>query len=149
MLRIDKASWERIYLRLCVYATEGELTCDSVHFFLLDSSDEISAEFVLLDRTENTALLQLNITNLGINCCVENGNYRVIAANGNVVIGPVLCEKASEILASWNNHFLYNGSNGCYTVTFLVDQFALQPELQILFYDMKVSKKRNVSREIC
>ena len=145
MLKLEKTNWERIYMRLSVCATDGELREENVRFYLLDSSDGISAEFAILEKTESTALLQLNITNLGTNRCIENGSFRVIAVKEKVVIGPVLCEQQSEVLASWNNHFLYDGSKGCYTITFLVDEFTTQPELNILFYDMKKPGERQKS----
>ena len=148
MLTLEKTTWERIYLKLSVRATEGELSKDNVRFYLLNASDGISTEFKILEKSAVSALLQLNITNLGTNRCVGNGSYRVIAAQGDFVIGPLLCELESEVLASWNNHFLYNGSKGCYTVTFMVDEFTLQPELKILFYDMKTSKGKKPKRFI-
>lgn len=135
MLKLQAIQWERIYLKPVITADNNEYEDTDLHFYLVNSFDEVRAEFSILDVKDNTASLLLNITNDGTNQCIENGNYRIILSSGCSVIGSVLYDGGNETLSLWNNHFLYGNNSGCYTVTFMTDQFKNDPELNIIFLD--------------
>ncbi len=137
MFRLTNVTWERIYADLTVAALEEKLMREDLHFYLLNSSGGITLEFAVREWTADTICLRMNVTNSGINRCIGNGNFRILVTQGKQVLGPVLCYEKSEVFAHWNNHFLYRSSSGCYTVTFMVDEFTELPELCILVYDMK------------
>ena len=136
MFKLKNVTWERIYCDLTVSAEAAELAADDLSFFLINDRQAVEARLSIEDRSETSVRLRLNVTNTGINRCVESGRYLLAAAAGADVLGPVLCDTSSQIMAVWNNHFLYDGDSGCYTVTFMVNEFTSLPELNILFYDM-------------
>jgi len=144
MFKLSNVSWERIHVDLTVAATEGELALEDLHFYLINSFNTVTLEFDLREKTADTIHLHMNVTNSGINRCIGNGVFRIVAANGENVLGPVLCYEKSEVFPLWNNHFLYSSNSGCYTVTFMVDEFTELPELRILVFDTK--KKAGASQ---
>ena len=136
MFKLEKVTWERIYCDLTVSADASETAVDDLSFFLINDRQSVAARLFIEDRSETSLRLRLNVTNTGINRCVESGRYLLVAASGTNVLCPVLCDTSSQIMAGWSNHFLYDGDSGCYTITFMVNEFTDLPELNILFYDM-------------
>ena len=145
MLKLCEIRWQRIYMHLEIKATESELDAPDLQFFLIDAAGRASAAFQIIRREHEMVLLSLNVTNNGLNQCVENGTFSVLAVSGEVPVGQVSFHGSGELLSSWNHHFLYGANKGCYTVTFLVDEFASIPELRILIFDAAITD-RGVSK---
>lgn len=104
----------------------------------------VEAEFEILSLQDSSAYLKLNITNTGINRCIVNGTYFVVAVSGTDRYSVAGYEGASEKLASWGRHFLYGSNKGIYSVTFLMDEFSETPILQLLVYNATTRQIGNI-----
>lgn len=152
MIYLKDASWERIYLTLTIQLNDTASGLEPLRFYLVDLNGRTETELLLADRDGDTVRLTLNITNNGLNRCVENGTYRVLASDGKGDPIPMLYDGSFETLSAFGRSFLY-GKTGVYAVNFLIDEFSDLPELRLIFMNAKqlplaqddVYRKRSLS----
>ena len=137
MIYLKDASWERIHLQLTLDPGEAAGKPDSLRFYLVDLSGRTEAEFSLVGCDGTLVRLSLNVTNNGLDRCVANGTYRVLAVDEEGEPSPVLFGGSFEELSRYGRNFLYNGAKGVYSVSFMTDEFSDLPELRIIFLDAK------------
>lgn len=139
MIYLKDASWERIHLRLTLELGEAAGQCGDLRFYLVDLSGRVETEFKLVACDGSLVRLSLNVTNNGVNRCVESGTYRVLAHDAKGEPIPVLYEGRFETLSGYGRSFVYNAGSGVYSVSMMVDEFSDSPELRILFLDAKAT----------
>ena len=128
MIYLKDALWERIHLKL---ELETDKRSGSLRFWLVGLSGNVEAEF---DSVQSGKMfrLSLNVTNNGLNRCVKNGTYRVLAFDGGEAV-PVLYEGLYETLTGYGRSFDYDSGKGVYSVSFMIDEFSDLPELRLVF----------------
>ena len=137
MIYLKDASWERIHLTLTLDLGQYAEKPESLRFYLADLSGKVESQLRFIDRDGALVRLSLNVTNNGIDRCVENGTYRVLAFDGAGDPVAVLYEGSFETLSRYGRNFVYNGSKGVYSVSFMVDEFTDLPELRLIFLNTK------------
>lgn len=135
MIYLKNASWERIHLNLTLELGGPAGLSAHLRFYLVDLSGRVEAELAATEREGDTVRLSLNVTNNGLNRCVESGTYRVLAFDGSGDPIPVLYEGDFETLAGYGRSFLYGAASGDYSVSFMTDEFSDLPELRLIFLD--------------
>lgn len=128
-------SWERIHMFIKIEVPTEEKLSEDVRFFLVNSGFLVETEFKILSRRENEFLITLNVTNSGINRCVNNGVYTILIVDGNKKISEVGYIGTSQMLEGWGRTFRYLNNVGAYTVTCLMDEFSETSRFQLLFYN--------------
>ena len=83
MIVLKDASWERIHLNLTLATDEEAERIRSLRFYLVALSGRVEAEFRHAVIDENAVRLSLNVTNNGLNRCIESGTYRILASDGD------------------------------------------------------------------
>ena len=141
MIYLKDVSWERIHMELSLELGDDAEVSGSCRFCLADMSGRVETEFKLADRDGRSVRLSLNVTNNGLNSCVENGTYRVLAVDENGGTTPVLYEGSFEALSDFGRSFVYNAGGGVYSVSFMTDEFSDLPELRIILLDAKATFK--------
>ena len=149
MIYLKDVSWERIHLTLTLEPGDLAEKLASLRFYLVDLSGRVEAEFRLADCDGELVRLSLNVTNNGLDRCVENGSYRVLASDGAGEPSPILFEGSFETLSRYGRNFVYDGAKGVYTVSFMVDEFTDLPELRIIFLNAKTvpAEKADIYRK--
>lgn len=135
VIYLKDASWERIHLQLTLELSEEAERTDSLRFYLVDLSSRVESEFRLVGCDGPLVRLSLNVTNNGLNRCVESGAYRVLASGGTGEPTAVLFEGSFDTLSRMGRSFVYGAGNGVYSVSFMTDEFSDEPELRLIFLD--------------
>ncbi len=135
MFYLKDAAWERIHLRLTLELGEDAERLRSLHFYLVDMSGRVETEFAVIGGEGHIVRLSLNVTNNGLNRCVGNGTYRVLASDSEGEPSAVLYDGSFEKLAGFGRSFVYGAGSGVYTVSFMIDEFSDLPELRLSFLD--------------
>jgi len=130
------ASWERIHLNLTLKTEETE-RIDSLRFYLVSLSGSVETEFSVTKIDGDTVCLSLNVTNNGLNRCVESGTYRILAHDGEKDPTAVLYEGSFEALSQYGRSFIYDAAKGVYSVSFMTDEFSDLPELRLIFVNAR------------
>lgn len=138
MIYLKDASWERIHLNLTLEIDGKAERIHSLRFYLVDLSGRTETEFHIADVDGNRLRLSLNVTNNGLNRCVENGTYRVLAYDGEDEATAVLYDGSFDLLSRFGRSFVY-GKSGVYSVSFMTDEFSDLPELRLIFLNAKAS----------
>ena len=128
MIYLKDVSWERIHLNLTLTVKEAERV-DSLRFYLVSLSGRVETEFAVADNDGETVRLSLNVTNNGLNRCVENDTYRILAYDGKNDPIAVLYEGSFETLSQYGRSFVYDASKGVYSVSFMTDEYSDLPEI--------------------
>ena len=97
MIYLKDASWERIHLNLTVTTGEEAERIRSLRFYLVALSGRVEAEFRLANIDGDVVRLSLNVTNNGLNRCIESGTYRILASDGSGEPTAVLFDGSFEI----------------------------------------------------
>lgn len=156
MVFVTNVFWERIWLHLDVETDRSALFAASPRFYLVGKGGLVETELqaTMLDATH--ARLRMNVTNTGVNACVQNGTYKLMAAASFEVETAAIeharvedrellrCFRTAEELAVWSRNFNYWSNKGTYTVTFMLDEYAEEPELQLLFYNAETRRVPHV-----
>lgn len=132
---VKDVSWERIHMFVTVEVQSKQLLSENVKFFLINSDFLVETEFKILMRKENEFLITINVTNSGINRCVNNGEYTILIVDGKERFSEVGYVGTSHTLESWGRTFRYLNNVGAYTVTCLMDEFSEESRFQLLFYN--------------
>ncbi len=136
MIYLKDVSWERIHLNLTLTVKEAERV-DSLRFYLVSLSGRVETEFAVADNDGETVRLSLNVTNNGLNRCVENDTYRILAHDGKNDPIAVLYEGSFETLSQYGRSFVYDASKGVYSVSFMTDEYSDLPELRLIFLNAR------------
>ena len=137
LIYLKDASWERIHLNMTLDLGEETGYSDALRFYLVDLSGRVETEFRLDEYDGRHARLFLNVTNNGLDRCIESGAYRVLASDGSGEPTAVLYDGSFEELASYGRSFLYNAAGGVYSVSFMTDEFSDLPELRLIFLNAR------------
>ena len=140
MIYVRNIEWERIHLYIELEADDDLFSNESVRYFLVNRFGEVKVEFKKVSCEKNRLRLTINITNSGINRCIGNGTYKIYAAIDEELVTIPIFDGTTETLAMWGRNFNYLTNKGVYTVSFMVDEYTEQPELQLLFYNARVGK---------
>lgn len=150
MLYVRNIEWERIHLSLDLEivpdpAEDEPVLKDrsAVKYYLTKitkAAGEVKSEFKVVSVGNNRIRLSVNVTNNGVNRCFTNGTYKIIAAREDQILEVALFDGTSEQLAAWCRNFHYYSNKGVYTVSFMVDEYTEDPELQILIYNARIGK---------
>lgn len=132
---VREVSWERIHMFLKLEVETDEELSEETRFFLVNEQYLVETEFTILSRKDYTFFLTLNVTNSGINRCVDNGTYTILMVDGDSLISEVGYEGTSQMLEGWGRTFRYLNNVGAYTVTCLLDEFSEDSRFQILIYN--------------
>ena len=136
---IRNITWERIHLNVEVELDAELAATADLRFFLANQSGEVRTEFRLVGRNGNVLTLTINVTNNGLNRCIGNGTYKIYAAEDTAPLCAGLFDGGSEILAAYGRNFNYLSNKGVYTISFMVDEYSKDPELQILIYNAQAN----------
>ena len=140
MLQFDsqvvRVTWERIHFYVTVKISNRVSLSEHAYFYLLNQSHRVETFFEVINHTDNEYLLKLNITNNGLNRCINNGVYSILIVEPGIAYSEPLFYGTTSELESWGRCFRYLGSTGAYTVTFMLDEYSERPRLQLLFYNM-------------
>lgn len=140
MLQFDsqviQVTWERIHFYVTVKISNRVSLSERAYFYLLNQSHRVETFFEVINHTDNEYLLKLNITNNGLNRCINNGVYSILIVEPGIAYSEPLFYGTTSELESWGRCFRYLGSTGAYTVTFMLDEYSEKPRLQLLFYNM-------------
>lgn len=139
MLYVRNITWERIHLNIEVELDAPLAAANDLRFFLANQYGEVKTELKRVARNGDRLTLSVNVTNNGVNRCIGNGTYKLYAAHDVAPIGAALFDGAAEILAAYGRNFNYLSNKGVYTVSFMVDEYSKDPELQILIYNAQTS----------
>lgn len=148
MLYVRNIEWERIHLHLDLEIVPDPSSEEpalqeqgEVHYYFAKISKNLGivrTECKVISAEGNAVRLSVNVTNSGVNRCLPNGTYKLIAARSEEQFEIALFEGTSEQLAGWCRNFSYSSNKGVYTVSFMVDEYAEDPELQILIHNARV-----------
>ncbi len=136
MIYLKDVSWERIHLNLTL-KIEGAERIDSLRFYLVSLSGRVETEFTVTEIDGGIVRLSLNVTNNGLNRCVENDTYRILAHDGENDPIAALYEGSFETLSQYGRSFVYDASKGVYSVSFMTDEYADLPELRLIFLNAR------------
>lgn len=136
-MTVERIFWERIHLSIVLQTDDGMAADESVRFFLVGPERKVKTCFRVTSREGNLLTMTINVTNSGINRCIPNGIYKLMAMRGEDYLGTAVFYGKPETLAGWSRNFNYSGNKGVYTVSFLVDEDTAEPELAMLFYNGK------------
>ena len=139
MFYVRKVTWERIHLNLEIELDDQLSAKQNLRFFLANQLGEVKTELRCVSRTGAALTLTVNVTNNGLNRCIGNGTYKIYAADNTEPISPALFDGGAEILAEYGRNFNYLSNKGVYTVSFMVDEYSKDPELQILIYNAQAN----------
>ena len=139
MFYVRNITWERIHLNIEVELDDALAATPDLRFFLANQYGEVKTEFKRVCADGNRMTLSVNVTNNGVNRCIGNGTYKLYAAQDVTPISAALFDGAAEILAVYGRNFNYLSNKGVYTVSFMVDEYSKEPELQILIYNAQVN----------
>lgn len=132
---VRDVSWERIHMFITIEVEEHEVLSDKTTFFLVNNSYLVETEFKILSRNGSKFYMTLNVTNSGLNRCVQNGTYTILMVDGEEYISEVGYTGTSQMLESWGRSFRYLNNVGAYTVTCLLDEFSEESRFQLLCYN--------------
>lgn len=135
MFYVRSITWERIHLNMEIELDDQLSAVKKLRFFFANQYGEVKAELKCTSRSGNRLTLSVNVTNNGVNRCIGNGTYKLYAADDTAPLCAALFDGASEILAADGRNFNYLSNKGVYTVSFMVDEYSKDPELQILIYN--------------
>lgn len=139
MIYLKDASWERIRLNLTLEIGEEAEKVHLPRFYLADLNGRVETEFSVVGVDGSLLRLSLNVTNNGLNRCVESGTYRILAVYGAEEPCAVLFNGSFETLSGFSRSFVYESGNGVYSVSFMTDEFSDLPELRLIFLNAKKS----------
>ena len=139
MFYVRNITWERIHLNFEVELDDALSAESDLRFFLANQYGEVKTELKRAAAEGSRLTLSVNVTNNGVNRCIGNGTYKLYAARDVTPISAALFDGAAEILASYGRNFNYLSNKGVYTVSFMVDEYSADPELQILIYNAQTS----------
>lgn len=129
--------WDRIYLSLKIkLSNQSYITDENISFYLINEESDAVAKFEIIDYTERIYYIKLNVTNSGINRCINNGTYKILISDENLFFGIVEFNGEEKYLESSSACFRYRKSEGAYTVTFMINEYTDRPILELLFYNM-------------
>ena len=131
---VTDISWERIHLTATV-AFQMDIP-EATRFFLVREEDHIIWAELEPDRPFGRSVrLHLNITNNGLNRCIRNGVYNLIATDGAGFYSVAGYTGTFETLGKWGRSFQYLTNTGTYSVSFLLDEYAEESRLQIQIFN--------------
>lgn len=133
---VTDISWERIHLTATV-AFETELPLNTRFFLVRESDNVIWAELEPDHPLGDTVRLHLNVTNNGLNRCIPNGVYNLVAADGKGFYSVAGYNGPFETLGLWGRSFQYQTNAGTYSISFLLDEYADVSRLQIQIFNAK------------
>lgn len=139
MMTVERISWERIHLSIELRTDNEEILDGSVHFYLVNSKKQVKTRLYVKEQDGERFTITMNITNSGINRCVPNGTYRLMAVRDGYLVEKALFFGKPEDLSSWSRHFNYNSNKGIYTVTFMVAENTADPEFVVLIFNARAS----------
>ena len=139
MFTVKNVIWERIHLFFEVELDSALRATPDLRFFLANQFGEVKTELRRVSEDGVKMTLTVNITNNGLNRCIGNGTYKIYAAQDVTPVTVACFEGGSEILASYSRNFNYLSNKGVYTVSFMVDEYTKDPELQILVYNAQAN----------
>ena len=131
---VTDISWERIHLTATV-AFETELPLNTRFFLVRESDNVIWAELEPDHPLGDTVRLHLNVTNNGLNRCIPNGVYNLVAADGKGFYSVAGYNGPFETLGLWGRSFQYRTNAGTYSISFLLDEYADVSRLQIQIFN--------------
>lgn len=144
---VTNVQWERIHLFVTLQIEGYASSIDDLHFYLLKSKRKtVEAEFNIQTAEKNRVILHLNITQTGINRCVSNGSYMILAVSDNSDYSVPTFRGTNQQLETWCRCYRYNGNNSAYTVTFALGDELKDPSFKMLFYDIKGSSAPTASK---
>lgn len=132
---VTSVKWERIHMFVEIRLEDHFSPSNDLEFFLVNNKYTVEAPFTVVEKKESSFLLTLNITNSGVNRCICNGTYTILTVDGEDAISEAGFFGTSSELESWGRCLRYRNNKGAYTVTFLLDEYAEKPRLQLLFYN--------------
>ena len=127
--------WERIFLNLKVEVHHNFAGENNLHFYLLNNDAFPETEFDVIKKEKQIYYLKLNITNSGVNRCIDNGEYKVLVTDEFSTYSFVEFEGSEDYLAEHCLCLRYLNNVGAYTVTFNMSEGSDEPILSILFYN--------------
>lgn len=145
---VTEITWERIHMYLTLEVEKEEKISDDVKFYLVNEELQVEAELEQLSREGNRFYMTLNVTNNGINRCVNNGIYTIIMKDGEELISEAGYEGTSQMLEDWGRSFRYLNNVGAYTVTCLLDEFSEESRFQLLCFNMVRRKMGHMPKRV-
>ena len=139
MFYVRSISWERIHMNIDVELDDQLAAVPKLRFFLANQLGEVKTELRRVSREGKRLTLSVNVTNNGVNRCIGNGTYKLYAADDTSPLCAALFDGAAEILAAYGRNYNYLSNKGVYTVSFMVDEYSKDPELQILIYNAQAN----------
>lgn len=131
---VTDITWERIHLTATV-VFETELPTNTRFFLVRESDNVIWAELEPENSLDKCVKLHLNISNNGLNRCIPNGVYNLVATDGNGFYSVAGYNGPFETLGLWGRSFQYRTNAGTYSVSFLLDEYADVSRLQIQIFN--------------
>ena len=132
---VESVTWERIYMFVTIRLDEDYQASENIRFFLVDGEYRVETAFEVLSKEGNVYRLKLNVTNNGMNRCVNNGIHSLLVVDGDEYISEAGYRGTSQMLEAWSRCYRYNGNAGAYTVTFLLDEYSEESRFLLLFYN--------------
>lgn len=132
---VEEVSWERIHMYVTIQVDQTETLSDQVQFYLVNEKYDVETEFQILSRKDNRFTMTINVTNSGINRCIQNGTYTILMVDKDERISEAGYVGTSRMLEGWGRVFRYLSNSGAYTVTCLLDEFSEESRFLLLFYN--------------
>lgn len=133
---VTDVKWKRIYLSIVLETEEGESFPKDIRAYLLNDKALAETAFQVVKNEGSCCEIMVNVSNSGINRCINNGTYTILIADeAEERISEPQYEGEVEDLLRWSHVFRYDNSNGAYTVSFMLDEEAPFPRFQILFFN--------------
>lgn len=132
---ITDVYWERIHLYIKLKIDDNISLSDKTEVLLLNKDFRVEAPFTILNINNNEYLITLNITNSGVNRCINNGTYTILIVDSDYAFSQAEFLGTNKTLESWGRCFRYLSNKGAYTVTFMLDEYSESPCFQLLIYN--------------
>lgn len=80
-VKVTDMNWERIHLYFTIKINTKIPLSSEVKFFLINEKWEVESLLNVVNKIENKYIIELNIVNNGVNRCITNGTYKILAVD--------------------------------------------------------------------
>lgn len=140
---LKEIEWDKIYLNLKI-KIENLPANNRCRFILINLNKIAVTEFDMIEREDNLYHIRLNVTNSGINRCVDNGTYTLLITDEERFYSELEFHGEVKYLLQHNMCLRHANDSRAYTVTFIIPEESDRPVLQFLFYNMKKTGMANM-----
>lgn len=133
--------WDRVFLNIKIELPLDIASREDLKFYFINKEGFAETELEILKKDNIYFTVKVNVTNSGINRCINNGEYQLLITNEINIYSLAEFQGKERYLANNNLCLRYLNNIGAYTVTFNMNENTEKPILNFLFYN---TNKKNM-----